>query len=153
MYDAYICLRDLKPLGTPGGDFITGDWRTRDLTEEQADTKDICTLAANQFTLPAGTYRCHISCPANRVTYHQTRLYNVTAAAEILAGTCEYLTSSHTGVTRSFIAGRFTLADTKTLEVQHRCGATILTGGFGINCSYTDEIYTIAEFWRELETS
>ncbi len=151
MYDAYVCLRDLKTQGTDGGSFSEGIWATRTLNHEQADTKDICTLIANGITLPAGTYRCLISCPAERVEYNQARLQNVTDAVTILlSSSARYLSANYIGG-RSIIAGRFTIETGKTLQVQHRCTHTITTYGFGRAASLADEIYTIAEFWREIE--
>lgn len=149
MYDAYVCLRDLKPQGTAAGAFNFDAWRTRDLTEQQADTADICALAANEFTLPAGSYRCLIRCPANRVDLHQTRLYDVTAAAVLLVGASAYARVGSYDQSNSVIAGRFTLAATHTLQVQHHCQTSRASDGFGKPCDFTDEIYTTAEFWRE----
>jgi len=151
MYNAYVCLRDLKTQGTHGGDFTSGAWRTRDLTEEQADLQDICTLADNQFTLAPGTYRCLIHCPAYVVAYHQARLHNTTADTQLLPGTPEYANPSFSHTTHSTVAGRFTIATAQTLQIQHRCTTTRNTTGFGLACNFTDEIYTIAEFWREIE--
>jgi len=149
MYDAYVCVRDVKPQNTDGGDFVLGAWRTRDINNEQADTAGICTIAAPQITLAAGTYRCMISAPAFRVGAHQTRLYNITDAAILLEGTIESAAADWRGHNRSFVVGRFTLAAPKILEIQHRCGDTRNVIGFGEAADFTNEIYTIAEFWRE----
>jgi len=149
-YDAYVCVRDLEAQGVNGGTFTLGAWRTRVINNEQADAAGICTLAANQITLAAGTYRCMISAPAFRVGNHQTRLQNITLASTILSGTTEGCGDAAYTITRSIIAGRFTLAGAHTLEVQHRCLETIAGSGFGSACNFTEEIYTIAEFWREV---
>jgi len=151
MYDAYVCVRDVKPQNTHGGQFTQGAWQTRDINNEQADANGICTIAVNQITLAAGTYRCIISAPAQFVDAHQTRLYNVSDATTILIGTVERVTTgvANYTMTRSFIVGRFTLAAEKTLEVQHRCQTTRAVSGFGERGNFTDEIYTVAEFWRE----
>jgi len=151
MYDAYVCLRDLKPQNTNGGTFTSAAWRTRDLTEKQADPDEICTLEANQFTLPAGSYRSFISCPAFMVNYHQARLYDVTDAATLLLGTSEFTSTATAVVNHSHMTGRFTLTAQHTLEVQHRCSASCDNNGFGRKCNFTDELYTLAEFWREIE--
>jgi len=145
----YVCVRDKKALGTKGGTFTSGAWRTRDINDEQADTAGICSLASNQITLAAGSYRCMISCPSHRVRRHQTRLYNITDAAVLLLGTGEYARDDTYGTTRSFVVGRFILVAQKTLEVQHRCEVTRANDGFGVQQNFTDEIYTVAEFWRE----
>jgi len=149
MYDAYVCVRDRKPQNTDGGDFTQGAWRTRDINNEQADADGICLVVANQISLVAGTYRCIISCPAYRVARHQARLYNITTAAVLLVGTSETTGDAGYTTTRSFIVGRFTLATANSLEIQHQCQNTLAVEGFGPACNFTDEIYTIAEFWRE----
>jgi len=146
--DAYVCVRDKKAQNTHGGTFTSGAWQTRDVNEEQADPRSICSVASNQITLVAGTYRCHISAPAYNVDSHQTRLRNITDGTTLLVGTAERETVD---VGRSFIVGRFTLAATKVLEVQHQCSVTQADTGFGYRCNFTDEIYTIAEFWREVD--
>lgn len=147
-YNAYVCVRDKKALGSDGGAFTSGAWRTRDINDEQADTAGICSIASNQITLAAGTYRCNISCPAHAVDLHQTRLYNVTDAAVLLTGTTEETSDTAYSNTRSFIVGCFTLAAEKVLEVQHQCLTTFLFRGFGTPASWTDEIYAVAEFER-----
>lgn len=147
MYDAYVCVRDVKAQNTDGGGFTQGAWRTRDINNEQADTAGICTIAANQITLAAGTYRCTISAPAYDAASHQARLQNITDGVTLLVGTSEDMGDTNT--TRSFIVGRFTLAAPKVLEVQHYCSFTVAVNGFGNACNFTDEIYTVAEFWRE----
>lgn len=148
-YNAYVCVRDKKTPGTGGGTFTLGAWRTRDVNDEQADAGNICSIASNQITLEPGTYRCVISCPALAVNNHQARLQNISDTLTLLYGSCEYARASTVVQSRSFVVGRFTLANAKTLEIQHRCTATTPTNGFGNTCSFTEEIYTLAEFWRE----
>lgn len=147
LYDAYVYVRDEKAQGTNGGAFNQGAWRRRDLTDE-IDPAGICTLAANQITLAAGTYRCIISAPAYLVDSHQTRLQNVTGGVTLLIGTTERASAGVFVQSRSFIVGRFTVAVGQALEVQHYCSNTDALG-FGNACNFTDEIYTVAEFWRE----
>lgn len=146
--DAYVCVRDKKAQNTHGGTFTLGAWRTRDITEEQADPRNICSIAANQITLSAGTYRCLISAPAYNVDSHQARLYDITGAAVLLIGTAERETVD---TSRSVIVGRFTLAAESVLEIQHQSSGTQASSGFGYCCNFADEIYTTAEFWREVD--
>lgn len=145
----YILLRDEKPLGTDGGTFTAGAWQTRDLNTKVADPGSYASLVANQITLPAGTYRCRIQCPAYLVNKHQARLYNVTNAAVLALGSTQRNPSGGSPTVPSIVTGRFTLAGTRVLEVQHRCETTALTNGYGIAAGHDTEIYTIAEFWKE----
>ena len=137
----YILLKDEKVANTDGGTFTTGDWRKRDINVEEIDTGGDASIASDQITLLAGTYECIIKCPAQSAGNHVTRLYNTTDAAVELAG------SNATSPGVSTIIGRFTIAGTKTFEIQHRCLSTAGTIGFGsaLNVGIV-EVYTIAEF-------
>lgn len=146
----YILIRDEKAQNTGGGTFTSGAWQTRDLNTEVVDTGGHASLAANQITLAAGTYRYRISAPAFSVDRHQARLQNITDGTTIEEGTSEYsANSSAIATTQSVLAGRFTIAASKVLEVQHRCGTTRATVGFGSESNFTTEVYTVVELWRE----
>lgn len=150
MYSDYVHLVDKKGAGVDGGASVLGAWRTRDLTDELADTGGICTLAANQFALDAGTYRCLISAPVYRSQAHQIRLYNVTDAAEELLGTASWNNASLLyAVTHSFIFGRFTIAAQKTFEIQYRVESSFAGDGLGRSIAWGDNIYTVVELWKE----
>lgn len=145
---AYIKLVDSKATTTDGGTFTAGDWRKRTVTEE-TDTGSNVSVAASVFVLAAGTYECLISCPAQQVGYHQTRLRNTTGGSTILVGSSERAASGAAAVTRSFIKGRFTIAGAQNVEIQHRCQTTFADVGLGQANSFGEvEIYTIAEFWK-----
>lgn len=143
-------LETKKAQNIDAGTFTSGAWRTRDINDEHADTAGICSIASNQITLAKGTYRCLIFCPTMQVHVQQARLYNVTDAAVLLVGHSAYRTAVDQGSFYSWIAGRFTLDDVKTLEIQHICNTTRATVGFGIAADFGEEIFTSAEFWREV---
>lgn len=124
-------LRDEKAAGTAGGTFTSGAWRTRDLNTALTNEIAGASLATNQITLPAGTYYIEASAPARTVSNHKTRLRNVTDAADTLIGSSEQNSSAAGNSTRSHIAGRFTIAAEKDLEIQHIGETTRATDGFG----------------------
>jgi len=138
----YIKVTDTKAQNTNGGTFTAGSWQTRDLTTEDTDTGDNCSLSSNQITLAAGTYECCISCPCYEVDTNQARLYNTTGAEVVLLGTTQF--SAAAGA----VKGRFTIAADQILEVQHYCITTRADYGFGIALNQTSEVYTVAEFWK-----
>ncbi len=151
MYSDYIYLYDKKGLGVAGGASVSGAWRTRDLTDEVEDTGNDCTLAANQFTLEPGTYRCLISAPALRSDEHQARLYNITDVAIELLGTSEWNDNgSFEATTHSFVLGKFTIAAQKTFEVQHRVASSMAGNGWGGPSPWSDGIFTTVELWKEV---
>jgi len=142
---SYVHVRDEKAQFTGGGTFTSSAWRTRDLNTEASDTEGLCTLASNQITLVAGTYECWIACPAWNVGRNQARLQNVTDATQLLLGNCLY---SVNAMTLSVVAGRFTVAASKAIEVQHWGETTVADLGFGVETRIGTEVYTVAEFWR-----
>ena len=147
----FVHIRDTKNSGTSGGTFTSGAWRTRDLTEKKVDTDNICTLAANQFTLPAGTYRMIARAPGNRVGWHQAWLYNVDTEEKIMIGSNAFTYASAAVQTDSWLIGRFTIAVETTFEIQHRCGTTRSSDGFGRTNDWTgNEIYTEVLLWQEV---
>ncbi len=144
----YIHIRDEKAQNTAGGTFTLGAWRTRDLNTIVADPASLATLGSNQITLPAGTYFVRASAPAVRVSSHQARLQNVTDGTTTMLGSSEVLGIGATNSDRSFIVGVFTIASSKTFEVQHQSSATQSTNGFGLQGNFATEVYTIVELWK-----
>lgn len=146
----YIFLRDSKTAGTDGGTFTSGAWRTRDLGTELTDTGGNCSLSSNQFTLDAGTYRIRARAPAYRVGQHKAKLYNVSDANTEIVGSTAYAENAYNVNNYSFIEGQFTIASSKTFEIQHQCQTTLATQGFGVSSGFSlVEIYTVVELWKE----
>jgi len=151
LYNAYVKVSDTKSSSTNGGDFNSGDWRTRVINTEDSDPQDIASISSNQITLPAGTYYCNIICPAMAVNTHQARLRNITGGATLLVGTSSYCATTYgQSLTYSIIVGRFTIAVESVLEIQHRANSTYTGIGFGIASNFGESsVYTAAEFWKE----
>lgn len=120
-----VLLQDQKSSGTAAGTFTAGAWQTRVLNTEVSDTGGICALAANQFTLDAGTYLVYATAPFNSVGKNRLRLQNTTGAATLLQGG----TDREKGC--AVMAGVFTVAASQALELQHYSAVTQLTDGFG----------------------
>jgi len=142
-------IRDEKAQNTAGGTFTLGAWRTRDLNTEKTNEITGASLAANQITLPAGTYDVEWSAPASQVAQHQSKLYDVTNTADLIIGSCEF--SSNVGLyaaTRSCGHGRITLAGITLIELQHQSIATKAGDGFGRLCNLTTEIYSDIMIWQ-----
>lgn len=140
-------LQDQKSSGTAGGTFTSGAWRTRTLNTEVTD-EITSTLSSSQFTLPAGTYWIDASSPAFQVANHQSKLVNITDTADVLFGTPQYSAPTNGDTNTSVITGRFTIAGTKTFEIQHRCNTTANTNGFGVAASFGTEIFCDVKIWK-----
>jgi hypothetical protein len=148
LYSAYVNIQDQRTSGTSGGTFSSGAWRTRTLNTTVADTASLTSLASNQVTLSAGTYRVRAMAQAWNCADNQMRLQNVTDAATLVTGENAY---SNTGAgCTAHLAGRFTLAGSKTLELQHRCTTSSAgSDGLGRPCSFGTEVYATLELWKE----
>lgn len=153
----YALFIDKKASGTNGGTCTAGSWQTRTLNTEVADTGSFASVASNEITLAAGTYRIRARAPALNVGNHQIRLWNVTDAAvqtwtngDAAYGSCVADAVSAI-VLSSELVGRFTLASSKAVRIEHRSSATQSGTGFGVANSFGgDEIFTQVEIWKEV---
>ena len=137
-------VQDQKTAGTHGGTFTSGAWRTRDLNTVITNTITGASLATNQITLPAGTYKVTTSAPAYQVNRHGTYFYNITdSKAELLSQSAKIGVAAQT---YSLMLGIITITGTKVFEVQHKCQSTYATFGYGIelnsSLAWDHETYT-----------
>lgn len=147
-----IHLQDQKASGTNGGTSTAGSWQTHVLNTEVADTGSNCSLASNQFTLSAGTYRVRATCPLHRSDENQLRIQNVTDGTTLALGTNGYANSGAAyAMTAATVSGRFTVAASKALELQYRVTTGLATNGLGAAASWGTEVY--ADVWLEKEAS
>ncbi len=145
---SYVNIQDQKSQGSFGGTFTLGDWRTRDLNVIVSDKDNLTSLAANRITLQPGDYIAAITAPASAVDNHKARLRQILPVVQtLLLGTAEREVVS--AVSRSFVAGRFSIPVKSELEVQHICVGTAATVGFGQPAGVGGvEIYTTVELFR-----
>lgn len=147
--DSVVILRDEKTAGSHGGTFTAGAWRTRTLNTESSDTGGLCTLASDEFTLAAGTYYILAHAPGYRVDQHQARLYNVTDATQVIAGTSGVSGSSADNThSYSIVEGIFTTAGGKAFRIEHRGTTTGTNTGFGIAYGSITEVYTTVYLFK-----
>jgi len=129
--------------GTQGGTFTSGSYLKRTLNTTVINNIVGCSIAASVITLPAGTYEVSGSANGYRVDIHKSRLQNTSDATTLQIGTTELSGPASGAETRTFIDGGFTLAASKTIELQHRCQDTLATFGWGVASGFGDsEIYS-----------
>lgn len=144
----YVHVQDQKAQNTNGGTFTAGDWRQRDLQTIVADTAGIASVAGNQVTLPAGSYKVTGRGLAFLVNGHQLRVYDVTHSAVLAIGLDARSSSADGSGTLATAGGYFTLTETANIQLQHRCGTTRANTGFGQPNNWGVEVYSEIEFWR-----
>jgi hypothetical protein len=150
--EGHILIVDSKSTGTHAGASTSGSWQTRDLNTEKYDTGSNASVAANQITLAAGTYRVRASAPAVNGGAHQARLYDITNSAVLCSGTSAYCPNG-ASQSESVVIGRFTIAGSTVIELQHRVQSSQGTFGLGVSSgaqfTVTEEVYATVELWKE----
>lgn len=146
----YAKISDTKAANTNGGGLTSGSFVTRTINTEDTDPDGIVSIASNQFTLQAGTYRIAARVPGYAVGRHKARLRNITDGADALLGTSQYGVSTvQAQQTDSVIVGQITIASAKTFEIQHRVETTNATNGGGVESNFgVSEVYTVVELWK-----
>jgi hypothetical protein len=142
-------VQDQKSSGTNAGSSAVG-MNDRTLNTVTHNTMTGASLASNQVTLAAGTYRVQGWTSASAVNQFQSNLYNVTDSTVVLVGSSSYTGSADSQSDQSIIDGRFTLAATKTLKLRTYCAAVAANTGLGFpSTSGQIEVYSSLTFTRE----
>lgn len=152
-----VLIRHVETSGTDGGDFLTGAWRTVPLSQITVDTLGTVVLAANRFTLPAGTWRYEFGVMGFGVGYHQGRISNFTTPAVIANSYGTVVRTSVDATEASAVgdvapgAGRFTVAAAQQLILEGRCEASNAGFGFGSAAGFGGgEVYSYILLFQEL---
>ena len=133
---------------TAGGTFTSGAWRTRDINTSQFNNITSASISSNQITLPAGTFMVVATAPFQRVDQNVLRFQNITDTTTAIEGQNAY-TDSGTAVQGSaYLSGIFTIAGSKTFELQHRCFTTRASDGFGASNTITSDVYAMVSIWK-----
>lgn len=117
--------------GSNAGGATSGSWQTRPLTTEVYDTANIGSLAANVLTLIAGTYRVQAWAKFYQCGQCALRLRNTADGTTLAVGVSGGSGAADTTNSHSLMNGRFTLAASKTCELQYFVEATKATNGLG----------------------
>lgn len=152
-------VRDEKSSGTNGGTITSGAWRTNDLNTTKTAEISGASVGSNQIVLPAGTYyaeyetQAHDSGTSNGILGFQSRLQNITDGTTAILGTNSHVncgSDNSDGFTaQSSGRGRFTIAGTKTFEVQSRVETTsAASNALGRANSFGTEVYRDIRIWK-----
>ena len=142
-------VRDEKAANAGAGTSAVGS-QVRTLNTVVLNTIVGASLAANQITLPAGTYRVFASAPAFKAESHRLRLVNATDATVALLGFPEFSSAAGLACTASRIEGRLVLAAAKTFNLTHHFQAAQVGNGLGVPTGDTfAEVYANLMIWKE----
>ena len=142
-------IRDNAALGVNGGTLTASVWTDRPLDTSVTNEITGSSLSANQITLPAGTYYAKIRAPGYKVGAHKIRLRDVTSNVTLLESSASYAGVTTDTQTWAEKEGRFTIASSKKVRLQHICGTTNAGDGMGIASSLGDsETYAEVQIWK-----
>ncbi len=139
-------VRDEKTANTDGGSSIGNTFHIREL-DSVAKTNEItgASIAANQITLPAGTFEIKCTAPAWRPTSHRVTLYNVTNSIYTVLGINQYSRSTINNGDICALYGQFIIQDPTIFEIRHWINVTQATNGLGRKMNDGSvEVYTEA---------
>lgn len=127
----FVLIEDQKANTTVGGTATTGSFQTGVLNTEVADTGNNATLASNQITLLAGTYRVYCFKVFYAVNQCKIRFRNVTDSTTVAIGHSVQANAGGNGSSSVPAFGRFTIASTKVFELQYFVNTSSSTSDLG----------------------
>lgn len=144
-------LQDAKSSGTAAQLLTVTTWNKRTLASVTNEITG-ASVSSSVITLPAGTYYAEgsASCRghASGNVLHKIRLRQTSATAQtLLIGTSDAVGSNTTLSSRSSLAGRFTLASAKQIELQHFPQSYSPLSGAPVS-SGENEIYADLRIWK-----
>lgn len=148
----YALIQHQLATGTNAGDFNSGANRTVPLNTEVVDTGGDVSVAANQVTVAAGTYRCRWGVIGYQVNSFVSWLQNITAGTTLQWGSAARSAAADGVTAWSLGEYRFTVAASTVFELQARCETSNAGDGFGIasNLAGATEVYAWLELEREI---
>ncbi len=139
--------REQQVANTAGGTFTTGAWRTRTLNTTVNNTINGASLASDLITLPAGVYEIVWNAPAHQCGVHISRLFNTTTSAQVALSSVGRANSGVAVGTLSIGRIFLTLTALSALRLEHNCGTTRATDGFGLACNLDSQPEIFSEVW------
>ena len=143
-----LFVQDQKPAATDGGAITAGTWQTKTLNTSIVSNIAGGGLSANQIQLPAGTYYVQGRSPVVDCDRNKARLQNVTDGTTAIVGSSSFCTTGTQA--DSLINGYFTIAATKTFELQHyaqTANGNTFGRGFSSSSGLID-IYSEVQVWK-----
>lgn len=139
---------DQKASGTAGGSSLAADiTQVRTLNTTDINTIAGASLAANEITLPAGTYDALLRAPGYQTNGHKAFLYNTTDSTYTLIGSGSLATAATAISTDSIVMGQFTITSAKNFKLRHYTAAVRSTDGLGVAITSGQvEVYSEAIF-------
>lgn len=134
--------QDQKANGTDGGTALSGSRQVRTLNTTVVNSITGASLASNQVTLPAGTFKITATAPFTLVDTGVLYFKSTTTSTEII-GTNFNFANATSGRGVAELVGTLTLSAAETFELQYRVATSVATNGLGGATAFSDgvEVY------------
>jgi len=137
-----LVVQDQRASGTDGSASTASAYVARTFSTVVANSITGASLASNQITLPAGTYKIHAVGPGYGLSSNRLRLRNITDSTTPVLGVSDYSAAGYVNIAQ--MDGTFTITAPKVFEVQHFSSIS-RANGFGLSTSSGDlEVYSSA---------
>lgn len=133
-------LRDEKPVGTNGGNFIAGLWVTRTLNTIKYTSGPDVSLGTDEFSCASGKYLIKCKSISKDVGVNQLRLFNSTDSVIIETGMMVQTNGNDASI--AILECVINVSSEKILRLEHRCTRTCNIDGFGVATGWSTETYT-----------
>lgn len=140
---------DRKSAGSNGGDFTSGAWRIRDLTNIHYDPYSLVSdLSSNTFQLISGKYFLWAWAPAYEVNKHRIRLRG-SVQGLLQIGTGSLADDGNREQSNAIVQAIFDADGSEYFEIDHYCQTTRTAAGFGVNMTFgVAEVFTTVALLR-----
>lgn len=143
-------IQDQKASGTDSGGSGAGVFDPRTLNTVLTNEITGASVASNQITLPAGTYRIDAhALTFNSLSFFKFALYDTTAAAYLLFGSTGKCKNSFDA--NMHLRGQFVLTIESVLEVRHYTSLDATVFLYGTSTDDGElEVYLDVRIWQQI---
>ena len=145
----YFFAKDVKAQGVAGGSSAANTWQTRDINTITVNRIG-ATLANNQVTVPAGTYKIRARVPGSVVNIFRVAIYNATAGTYLEFSGSQRADTSYADNIYAEVEGEFTFTVPTKIELRFWSSISYATTGFGYasNTPGVSESYSEITIWK-----
>ena len=145
----YFYAKDVKAQGVAGGSSAANTWQTRDINTIKVNRIG-ATLANNQVTVPAGTYKIRARVPGAVVNLFRVAIYNATSGTYLEFSGSQRADTSYADNIYAEVEGEFTFTVPTKIELRFWSSIAYGTTGFGYasNTPGVSESYSEITIWK-----
>jgi hypothetical protein len=141
---------EARAINVNGGSLLANTWTVRQFTTTGKSQISGVNRSNGNITFPAGDYIVQAWAAGHGCGMHQLRLATTTGSILVTGIPAGFDDTTDTAVlqTIAHLSGTFTLATSKTVQLQHNCQSTKTTTGQGNAAGLGPEHYSDLMIWK-----